>query len=253
MRMRFRPSLIAAAAMLAVAAPVAAFDLNGTWSGRISCTGLFDGERDSVTVQPTLIINDGAVLFLSANSSNYTGFPFPSAIVPEKGEIAIIRCDTTPNPTGAEFGGEFGRLKVSTKPSNGKGSLTGTTYKASTLIAPSVYTCKWSFKRISSACSCIWALRSWSAAGALRSQTDCWPGVSRLRCKCFGQVTKSLPGECGKPVNAAPIDYPVRPVGRRPRSARPPCPARRSRPAPRRTGRWRAERSRPPVGRTWCR
>ncbi len=147
MRMRFRSSLVAAAAIVAVAAPVAAFDLNGTWTGRISCTGLFDGARDSVVLQPTLIINDGAAMFLAADGSNYTGFPFPSAVIPEKGEIAIIRCDTTPHPTGAEFGGEFGRLKVSTKAVNGKGSLTGTTYKASTLISPSVYTCKWSFKR----------------------------------------------------------------------------------------------------------
>lgn len=148
MEMGSRGCFVAAVATLVLTAlPAAAFDLDGTWSGKIACKGIFDGERQSVTLTPTLVINDGAALFLAADGSHYTGFPYPTPTKPEKGEIAIIRCDTSPHPTGAEFGGEFGRLKVTTKDSKGTGSISGTTYKVSTLIAPSLYTCKWSFKR----------------------------------------------------------------------------------------------------------
>jgi hypothetical protein len=42
-------------------------------------------------------------------------------------------------------------MKVTTNASKGTGSLSGTSLKASVLIARSVFTCRWAFKRISAA------------------------------------------------------------------------------------------------------
>jgi hypothetical protein len=134
-----------ALAVVLPALPAWAFDLNGTWAGKITCRGIFDGERRTVASTPTLLVDDGASLQLAADGIHYAAVAYPDPTHPDKGEIAIIRCDTSSTRSGGEFGGEFGRLKVSTRST--KGSLSGTTFKAGVLLARSLYTCRWRFKR----------------------------------------------------------------------------------------------------------
>ncbi len=126
-----------------------AFDIDGTWAGKISCKGIFGGEPQTVTLSPNLLIDDSGELQLSVDGVHYAGLAFFAAAKPDKGELALVRCGTTAVRSSDQFGGEFGRLKVSTKRSSGAGSLSGTTYRASVLFANSLYTCKWSFKRTS--------------------------------------------------------------------------------------------------------
>lgn len=147
--MRSLAALAAFGAGLALAtSPAAAFNINGTWAGQISCKGIFDGQPQTLMLSPTLLIDDTGELQLAVDGIHYAGLAFFDPAHPDKGELAIIRCDTSSTRSGGEFGGEFGRLKVSTKPSKGTGSLSGPTYRASVLFSSSVYTCKWSFKRM---------------------------------------------------------------------------------------------------------
>jgi hypothetical protein len=141
-------AFLAGAIVAASAATAAAFDLNGTWAGKITCKGIVNGARESVTLSPTLFIDDGAALQLAADGIHYSAAEYPNPLNPNKGEVAVIRCDTSPTRSGAEFGGEFGRLKVTTKPEKGTGSITGTSLKIGVLIQQTVYTCHWSFKRL---------------------------------------------------------------------------------------------------------
>jgi hypothetical protein len=130
--------------------PVCAFDLGGTWAGKVSCRGVFEGAPQTVSSTRTLLVEDGgSTLELAVDGSHYSAVPYPNPEHPEKGELAVIRCDTNSSRSGGEFGGEFGRMKVATKAIKGTGSLGGTSFKASVLIARSLYTCKWSFKRVS--------------------------------------------------------------------------------------------------------
>ena len=144
---------MAAAAVTGVAfaaAPVAAFDLGGTWTGKITCKCVFNGAPQSLSFSPTLLIQDGgSTLALAVDGVHYSAASFPADGHPEKGDIALIRCDTNSTRSGGDFGGEFARLKVGTKPSTGAGSLGGSSFRASLLIARSLATCKWSFKRVS--------------------------------------------------------------------------------------------------------
>jgi len=128
--------------------PAAAFDIHGTWTGSVTCKGIFDGAPQTISSSSTLLIDDNGTLQLAIDAFHYSGLAFFDPAKPDKGELVVIRCDTNGNRTSAEFGGEFGRLKVSTKPSKGTGSISGTSYRASILIADSVYTCKWSYKRL---------------------------------------------------------------------------------------------------------
>jgi len=148
-RMRSVAALaVFAAGFALVAGPAFAFDINGTWAGKISCKGIFDGEPQTLTLLPTLLIDDTGELQLAVDGVHYAGLAFPDPAHPDKGQLAIVRCGTSSTRSSDAFGGEFGRLKVSTKPSKGTGSLSGATYRASVLLATSVYTCKWSFKRM---------------------------------------------------------------------------------------------------------
>ncbi len=132
--------------------PVAAFNLGGTWAGKISCKGIFNSAPQTLSLTPTLLIDDGgSSLELAVDGVHYSAVPYPTTGHPEKGEIALIRCDTNSTRSGGDFGGEFGRMKVGTKPSTGAGSLGGSSFRASVLISPSLATCKWAFRRTSTA------------------------------------------------------------------------------------------------------
>jgi len=130
-----------------VTGSASAFDINGTWEGKITCKGIFDGAPQTLTVAPTVYVDDSSVLQIAVDGLHFSALAFFDPAKPDKGQLAIIRCDTNGIRSSGEFGGEFGRLKVSTKPSKGTGSISGTSYRASVLFVNSVYTCKWSLKR----------------------------------------------------------------------------------------------------------
>ena len=134
------------AGIVLAAGPAAAFDINGTWAGKISCKGIFDGEPQTLTTTPTVYVDDTSVLQIAVDGLHFSALAFFDPAKPDKGEIAVVRCDTTGIRSSDSFGGEFGRLKVSTKAGK-TGSISGTTFRASVLLADSLYTCKWSLKR----------------------------------------------------------------------------------------------------------
>lgn len=142
---------VVVATCIGAAAPAAAFDLGGTWAGKISCQGVFNGASQSLTLTPTLLIDGSSSFDLAVDGVHYTAVPYPAAGKPDKGEIAVVQCGTSATVSGGEFGGEFGRMKVATNPVKGTGSLSGTSFRASELFAASLYTCRWSFKRVSAA------------------------------------------------------------------------------------------------------
>jgi len=138
-------------APIALGALAAASDLSGTWTGKVSCRGTFDGVPQTTTSASTLLVEDGGTsLTLAVDGVHYNGASYPAPANPAKGEIAVIRCDTN-STRSADFGGEFGRLRVMTNASTGKGTLAGTTLKASVLVGRTLSTCHWAFKRISAA------------------------------------------------------------------------------------------------------
>ena len=138
---------------LVIAAPDArAFDLTGTWVGKIACRGRLNGNRDVLTIKPsTLLVSELPTLRLSADGLFYTAIEFPDISDPRRGEVALIRCDTSPVRSGGEFGGEFGRMKVKARPDTGAGTITGTTLRATVAPASTIYTCHWAYKRVDTA------------------------------------------------------------------------------------------------------
>jgi len=125
-----------------------AFDLTGQWSGRLTCKGIVGAQKRTFTTAPsTLLITESPVLEISADGVFYNGEEFPDPSHPSRGEIAIIRCGTT--SSFGEFGGEFGRLRVSVNPAKGSGSLGGMSLRTDVVVASSVYTCRWAYKRVS--------------------------------------------------------------------------------------------------------
>jgi len=141
-------AVLAVGVMLA-GGPAAAFDIRGTWTGSVNCKGIFNGAPQSVTSSSTLLIDNNGELELAIDAFHYSGLAIFDPAKPDKGNLAIIRCDTNATRSSGEFGGELGRLKVSTRPAKGTGSISGTSYRFSVLLADSLFTCRWSFKRTS--------------------------------------------------------------------------------------------------------
>ncbi len=142
--------MVAMAVGLLTMTPVraSAFDLTGQWIGKMTCKGVLAGEKTSLTRAPsTLLIEQSAGLQLSVDGVFYKGEEFPDPSHATRGQVSVIRCGT--NTEGADFGGELGRLKVLTNPEKRTGSLSGTSFRTDVLLASSVYTCKWTYKRIS--------------------------------------------------------------------------------------------------------
>lgn len=130
--------------------PASAFDLTGTWSGRVSCSGVLAGRKQMIKRAPsTLLIQQSAGVHISADGIFYNANDIADLTRPTRGELAVVRCGTSSNLSGGEFGGEFGRFKVSTNPAKGTGSLRGTSIRTDIVLASTVYTCKWSYKRTS--------------------------------------------------------------------------------------------------------
>jgi len=146
--MRVWKTAVVAIGVVLLPRAAGAFDLTGTWVGKLSCRGNLVGKKDNVSAAPsTLLVTQNAGFLLSADGIFYAADAIADPAKPTRGEIAIIRCGTTAQ--SGEFGGEIGRMKVSTNPAKGTGTLSGTSYRTDVLVASSVYTCRWSYKRIS--------------------------------------------------------------------------------------------------------
>ena len=136
-------------AVALVPVPASAFDLTGRWVGRISCSGLLEGQPRRIQNAPsTMLVNDRDGLRITVDGIGYNGEEIPSPTRPTRGEAAVIRCGSSPTLSGGEFGGEFGRMKVSTAPEKGTGSFRGTSIRTDIVLASTVYTCRWSYKRV---------------------------------------------------------------------------------------------------------
>ena len=141
---------LAATGVLLAATSAAAFDLTGVWQGKISCSGILEGHPRKVSKSPsTMFINESDGLRISVDGIGYNGKEIPSLTKPTRGEVALIRCGSSPTLSGGEFSGEFGRMKVATKPDKGTGAFRGLSLRTDVVLASSVYTCRWSYKRVS--------------------------------------------------------------------------------------------------------
>jgi hypothetical protein len=123
-----------------------ALDLTGTWSGSYECKAKigFFGGPDTFGFNPsTLKITQGVgnvPLALDIDDAyQFNGAPLESPNSPDKGEAAVVRCGTTDID-----GGEVGRIPVTTKPTKGSGTFSGTSIFYSD---GGLYTCKWKYKR----------------------------------------------------------------------------------------------------------
>jgi hypothetical protein len=141
-------SLLAAAA---VAPGASAFDLTGSWEGRWSCKG-FDGAKfDASNPESTLqITQTGPVLAVREDG----GIPYNGGAIFDtkspttKGEIALVKCETDNVPLGGPEGVII-RAKVKADAEKGTGSFKGLSIVESG--APEVLTCKYVYKRTSTA------------------------------------------------------------------------------------------------------
>jgi len=144
--------LAASLVVLAVSGSTAhAFDLNGTWVGKWSCKGFdgakfTDGNRDSTM----LVTQTGNALAidLDGGSYRYNGLAIADDAKPEKGEVVLASCSIDNQP-GANGLGELMRLTVKTKSGAVKATLKGISIFENP--PTTVGTCKYSFKRTSTA------------------------------------------------------------------------------------------------------
>jgi len=153
--LRTRRAAVATTMLVLVAsasAPPAAraLDLTGTWAGRQTCTE-FDGGRTMYVLEGTLeVTQSGATLGITFMSAGHEDGYVGRAVVDDgnrdRGEIVLLHCGTNDVAGDAHFD-EVGRLKVSTKPAEGTGRISGTSIFSNPLPA-SVGSCRWSFNRV---------------------------------------------------------------------------------------------------------
>ncbi len=141
------------AVMLAAAtSPAHAFDVSGHWSGTYACKGSFDGEKASFTsaleadlTQSGAVV--GANILFDGTPYSYNGLAVFGLAKPDKGDLMLVICGTDDNLNSTTYD-ELGRLKVTTKPAKGTGTISGfSIYSRSD--PPRLYTCKWKLKRTS--------------------------------------------------------------------------------------------------------
>lgn len=139
--------------LLALAAPAAAFDITGTWTGTRKCVFYAAGEKTKVDREGTVSISqDGnAVGFDSAIGSShlYSGVANFGTEKPDKGELSVHHCRNhdMDDPTPFEA---LGRFTVSTKPGKVKATIKGITIVADdSTVEPEHGTCKWKLTRTS--------------------------------------------------------------------------------------------------------
>lgn len=139
--------------LLAFAAPVAAFDITGTWTGKRTCAFFDAGVKSKVVREGTVLItqdpNTNEVGFDTAIGSShlYFGIANFGTEKPDKGELSVRHCrnhdiaDTTPFDA-------LGRFTVKTKAGKVKATIAGITLIANDDPSnPSHGTCKWKLTR----------------------------------------------------------------------------------------------------------
>ena len=155
-------ALLAAAGVLGLAmalpshAPAAfiTYNIAGTWTGSIKCSGVRGGvkvksKRQKITMTISqLDLNVGIAVQNGNATTRYAGLLNPDKKKPEqKGEFAVVACGT--NSTAADLtADELGRMQASTKPGKVKATIKGITYySAAGNAPPEAGSCKWSWKR----------------------------------------------------------------------------------------------------------
>ena len=144
--------------VLALAFPLSAqaIDLTGTWEGKYTCKGS-DGSNFSYSVPGILeITHTGteirAQFPFDTGEDVYAGVSIDDDKKPlEKGVAYFIHCGMTDVPgSGQNFYDETAFARATTK-SNGGGTLKATTTFFVSDPPPEMSSCKWSYKRTSTA------------------------------------------------------------------------------------------------------
>jgi len=153
-----RSALLALTLTAALAAPAAAFDLTGTWTGTRKCQDLFSGVKEKFNEPATLRITQTgnfigiAVAITNGGTTSYTALANFAAAKPDTGEFAMIHCGTN-DIVGDDLAFDaIGRMQVATKAGKLKAKIKGTSFFSDTSTAsPALGTCKWSLTRIDGA------------------------------------------------------------------------------------------------------
>jgi hypothetical protein len=142
-------------AALLLASPAAhAFDATGTWEGQWSCKE-FDGVKFTSKQKPSTlkITQNGSEVFTDIDNGGYIhdGHAIDDAKKPnDKGEMMLVDCVSDDN--GADGFAEQIRVVVKVNAAKGTGSLSGVSqYQDASLFGSSFGTCKYKYKRISTA------------------------------------------------------------------------------------------------------
>lgn len=142
--------LLAVGLSLAAGTSAHAFDVTGHWSGTYKCKGTFDGEKDSYvdTLEADFTQSGaaaGANVVFTGTPFNYSGVAIANAAKPDGGDLMLVICGTDDVLGSAQYD-ELSRLKVTTKPAKGTGTISGESlYVRGGPIQ--AYTCKWKLKR----------------------------------------------------------------------------------------------------------
>ena len=142
----------------ALAAPAAAFDVTGTWTGTRKCQDLFGGVKEKFNEPATLRITQTGnaigieVVIAGADTANYTALANFPAAKPDKGEFAMLHCGTN-DVAGDDFAFDsIGRMQAATKTGKVKAKIKGISIFSDTGTAtPGLGTCKWSLTRVEAA------------------------------------------------------------------------------------------------------
>jgi hypothetical protein len=147
---RIIAALLVVGLSLAAGSSARAYDITGHWTGTYKCKGTFDGEKDSYvdTLEADFTQGGGAVganVVFTGTPFNYSGVALPSAAKPDGGDLMLVICGTD-DVLGSPQYDELTRLKVTTKPAKGTGTISGESLyvKSGPLQA---YACKWKLKR----------------------------------------------------------------------------------------------------------
>jgi hypothetical protein len=144
----------AALALALGAAPLQALDLTGTWTGKIACKD-FDGRKfgERFTELILQVSQTGDLLAVNLDDFDfYNGRAIPAAGDPDGGEVVLAHCGTDDLPAQGSIG-EIVRARVGTQPGSGAGSLKALSIFEGLTVqpAPQAGTCKWRFRRTSTA------------------------------------------------------------------------------------------------------
>lgn len=131
-------------------------DLTGTWIGKFKCKGFETGVKIRFPFAPTIRISQSglrigmSVDYGTGDVDRYGGLMIPDGKKPlAKAQVAVGYCDT--NSVLADDFDELGILVTTTKPPGVRASLKGTTLYSEGVADPEAGTCKWSYKRTSTA------------------------------------------------------------------------------------------------------